>query len=211
METTDGISFARVEYVLSAHTLGQLPGDNLPEIAFAGRSNVGKSSLINRLVNRKSLVKVSAQPGKTRSLNFFIVDSSFYLVDLPGYGYAKVPQEMREQWGRMISRYLDERETLCGVVVIVDSRHSAKAHDLELMDWLRSRGIPFVPVYTKIDKLSGGERRKNAAALDAAFGVLPEDRVLFSSKTGAGRESLINIIAELVSKQSDPLGDQPEQ
>ena len=163
----------------------------MPEIAFAGRSNVGKSSLMNALIKRRNLVKTSAKPGKTQSLNFFLLGGCMYLVDLPGYGYAKVSKKMKAAWQSLITAYLDSRKNLKCVVVIVDLRHGLKIIDLQLVDWLRTKRVPFLLVYTKADKLSANERAKNGAILDAGFGVTSSERVLFSAKTGMGRDSLI--------------------
>lgn len=184
-------SFSDVSFLTSVFDLKQLPPPDMPEIAFAGRSNVGKSSLINKLIKRKSLVKTSAKPGKTQSLNFFLLDNSIYLVDLPGYGYARVSKKMQAAWQSLITGYLDSRRSLKCVVVIVDLRHSLKIFDLQLVDWLRSKGVPFLMVYTKADKLSANERAKNGSILDAGFGVSKSERVLFSAKTGMGRDALI--------------------
>jgi GTP-binding protein len=184
------IAFNNVEFLLSVHTRKQLPEALLPEVAFAGRSNVGKSSLINTLIGRKSLVKVSARPGKTQGLNYFRVDDSFYLVDLPGYGYAKVPKAMQDVWQGLIGSYLENRETLKCVVVIIDIRHEAKSQDGQLLTWLAEKNIPRLPVYTKIDKLSGSLREHHARSLDAGHNIHPQERVLFSAKSGQGREQL---------------------
>ncbi len=197
------IDFGTVEFALGAYALGQLPPPDLPEIAFAGRSNVGKSSLINRLVNRRHLVKVSSQPGKTRGLNFFMVGNALYLVDLPGYGYAKVPMAVRESWRGLISEYLETRKNLCGVVVILDIRHPVKALDLELITWLKGLSLPCLPVYTKLDKLNRGERQRQAALLDAGLTLRPDERILFSSQTGEGREELIAKLTELYQPRPD--------
>ena len=188
------LRFADVRFLTSVFSLQQLPPPEYPEIAFAGRSNVGKSSLINRLVQRKSLVKTSARPGKTQSLNFFSVDDSLYLVDLPGYGYAKVPKKMKDAWQRLISGYLETREILKCVIVIIDLRHALKVIDRQLVDWLRNSGIPYLLVYTKMDKLSANGRQKNAAALDAGLGVSKDQRVLFSAKTGEGRDKILQAL-----------------
>ena len=190
--------FKRAEFVISAFAMGQLPDSGFPEIAFAGRSNVGKSSLINCLLCRKNLVKVSAKPGKTQSLNYFQVDDSFYLVDLPGYGFAKVPQKLKKQWQALITSYLEERATLRCVVVIVDLRHELKALDNDLVQWLRVNQIPVLLVYTKLDKLSRNLAQKQAAQLDRGFGIKAGNRVLFSAKTNAGREELLNRLSELL-------------
>ena len=183
--------FTDVSFLKSVFDLKQLPNPDMPEIAFAGRSNVGKSSLINRLIKRKNLVKTSGKPGKTQSLNFFLLDNSLYLVDLPGYGYAKVSKKMQASWQTLITGYLESRENLKCVIVIIDLRHAMKIVDLQLVDWLRSRGVPFLLVYTKADKLSANQRSKNGAILDAGFGVSTSERILFSAKTGMGRDSLI--------------------
>jgi GTP-binding protein len=188
------LRFADVSFLTSVFALQQLPPPEYPEIAFAGRSNVGKSSLINRLIQRKNLVKTSARPGKTQSLNFFSVDDSLYLVDLPGYGYAKVPKKMKDSWQRLIAGYLETRESLKCVIVIIDLRHALKVIDRQLVDWLRSSGIPHLLIYTKIDKLSANGRQKNAAALDAGLGVSKDQRVLFSAKTGEGRKKILQVL-----------------
>ena len=186
------LDFSQVDFLISAHALKQLPEPNLPEIAFAGRSNVGKSSLINKLVNRKKLVKVSARPGKTQALNYFTVKEDLYLVDLPGYGYAKVPKKVKGLWYTLIADYVETRESLCCVVVILDIRHPLKTLDRELVTWLKDVEVGFLPVYTKIDKLPRGKRQKHAMSLDAALGIGSGERVLFSSKTGEGKEELIS-------------------
>ena len=184
-------NFTDVSFLTSVFDLKQLPDPDIPEIAFSGRSNVGKSSLINRLIKRKNLVKTSAKPGKTQSLNFFLLDNSVYLVDLPGYGYARVSKKTKDSWQTLITGYLETRENLKCVIVIVDLRHAIKIVDLQLVDWLRSNSVPFLLVYTKADKLSANQRIKNGAILDAGFGVLAFERLLFSAKTGMGRDALI--------------------
>ncbi len=184
------INFTQVKFLDSVYSLKQLPEPIYPEVAFAGRSNVGKSSLINTLVGRKNLVKTSSKPGKTQSLNFFEVDGELFLVDLPGYGFARVSQNIRAAWQQLITNYLESRETLICVVVIIDLRHELKRQDRELIDWLKFNNLVSLPVYTKADKLSKNKQFKNAAALDAALTIRPEERLLFSSKTGQGREEL---------------------
>lgn len=186
------LSFTDTHFVKSVYNISDIPEEQFPEIAFAGRSNVGKSSLINKMINRRNLVKVSSQPGKTRCLNFFQEKQDLYLVDLPGYGYAKVSRQMKDDWKGLITSYLLNRTVLRCVVVIVDIRHELKAQDLELVTWLRSEQIPFLLVYTKVDKLSKNKRPKQASSLDAGFGVSKDERVLFSAKTGEGTENLIS-------------------
>jgi len=192
MET---INFNQIKFLDAVHSLRQLPAPVYPEIAFAGRSNVGKSSLINTLVGRKNLVKTSAKPGKTQSLNFFEVEGGLYLVDLPGYGFARVSHKIRTSWGQLITGYLSARETLACVVVIIDLRHELKTQDRELIDWLKYNNLTCLPVYSKADKLSNNKQLKHAMALDAALTIQPAQRLLFSSKTGKGGGELRNRLA----------------
>ena len=198
MPITSKANYSKAVFLKSVYRIGQLPDLGVPEIAFAGRSNVGKSSLINRLLNRKKLVKISSQPGKTQSINFYLVDEVLGLVDLPGYGYAKVSKEMRARWQTLITGYLEKRHELQVVVVIIDCRHPLKSQDRELIAWLRSRGIPFLPVYTKADKLSGNKRRQQALGLDASLDIDTDSSILFSAKTGYGRDKLIEALDRLV-------------
>ncbi len=184
------MDLSRVEFMLSVHSLRQLPDPEMPEIAFAGRSNVGKSSLMNRLLGRSKLVKTSARPGKTQALNFFQVGEHCRLVDLPGYGYARVPKGMKNRWQTLITSYLERRSVLACVVVIIDIRHEARQLDSQLLDWLRQRGIPFVAVYTKTDKVSGSVLEKNARRLDVGHRLAASQRVLFSAVTGRGKSEL---------------------
>ncbi len=189
------IDFNQVSFLDSVYAMRKLPEADYPEIAFAGRSNVGKSSLINRLVRRKNLVKTSSKPGKTQSLNYFSVADTLYLVDLPGYGFARVSRSVQQSWERLITSYLTERESLACVVVIIDLRHELKAMDRELIDWLTQQGRELLPVYTKADKLSKNKQVKHAAALDAALNIRSSQRVLFSAKTGQGCKELRNRLA----------------
>jgi GTP-binding protein len=197
------MNFRKVEFLLSAYTPEQLPPPVYSDIAFAGRSNVGKSSLINRLVDRTSLVKTSSKPGKTQSLNYFLVDNRLYLVDLPGYGFARVSRQTRQSWQGLVSDYVTTRATLVCVVVIIDLRHELKDLDRELIDWLRHLGKPFLPVYTKADKLSRNAQWKNAAALDAGLTITAADRVLFSATTGLGCDDLRQRLAAFVPTTND--------
>ena len=195
------IDFTKVAFVDSVYDLRKLPEQLIPEIAFAGRSNVGKSSLINTLVNRKNLVKTSSKPGKTESLNFFKVEDGLYLVDLPGYGFAKKNQQTRDAWLDLISGYIISRTALACVVVIIDLRHELKQLDREMIDWLAANGKAFLIVYTKADKLSNNEQAKQAAALDAALNIRPAERLLFSSQTRQGCEELRKRLAEVAGKE----------
>jgi len=181
----------RSSFVKSVFSLAELPLEGWPEIAFAGRSNVGKSSLMNCLLNRRKLVKVSGRPGCTRCLNYFNVDDHLYFVDLPGYGFARVPAKMKKQWQELIGGYLESRVELHAVVLIVDIRHEAKASDRQMLDWLKLQAIPFVVAYTKADKLSANKRARNAAILDAGLGIAGRERVVFSAANGLGRDELL--------------------
>ena len=167
----------------------EFPRFRLPEIAFAGRSNVGKSSLINTLLTRKRLVAVSSTPGKTRAIDFFRVNDTFRFVDLPGYGYAKVPKTVQDAWKKLIDAYLVDRETLVSVVWILDIRRELSELDRVLYDWLCSYSIPYIPVCTKADKVSLGERAKRKEALRKSLDQ-DADPVLFSAKTGLGKDVL---------------------
>ncbi|MCB2182016.1 MAG: ribosome biogenesis GTP-binding protein YihA/YsxC [Desulfobulbaceae bacterium] len=184
----------QAQFIKSVFKTSQLPEPEFPEFAFAGRSNVGKSSLINKLLNRRNLVKISSRPGKTQSLNFFLVNEDVYLVDLPGYGFAKVPRKVQNDWKGLISSYILNRQTLKCVVVIVDIRHGVKDQDLELVTWLKNENIPLLIVYTKQDKLTANKKRQQASILDAGFGISKTDRVLFSAKTGDGKDNLISML-----------------
>lgn len=189
------MNFSKVSFLESVFSHKSLPDPDLPEIAFAGRSNVGKSSLINCLVSRRNLVKTSARPGKTQSLNFFLVDDQLRLVDLPGYGFARVSHETRSSWQNLVAGYLEQRANLACVVVIIDLRHELKEQDRAMVDWLRHVGRDLIVVYTKADKLSGNEQARNAAALDAALRLAASERLLFSAKTGMGCDKLQSVLA----------------
>ena len=186
------------EFVTSAVKPPQYPPEGIPEIAFAGRSNVGKSSLINTLVNRRRLVKTSSRPGRTQLINFFIVNQSFHLVDLPGYGYAKVPESVRRQWGPMIERYLTTRNTLRGVVLILDIRRIPREEELNFIDWLALHGRPCVLVCTKTDKLSKNKRKQQVANIADALGRPADELLLFSAKTRLGKELVWSALETLL-------------
>ena len=163
------------EFILSASSPWQFPPPTLPEIAFAGRSNVGKSTLINSLLNRKKLVKTSSTPGKTQLINFFNINDKFHFVDLPGYGFAKVPENVRKQWQRLIESYLQERESLRNVVLIVDSRHGPTKQDRQLKEWLDYYERPVLIVASKVDKLKRGQIQKHLKIIrqDLALDTTP--------------------------------------
>lgn len=186
-----------VEFVTSAVRPSQFPAAELPEFAFAGRSNVGKSSLINTLVNRKKLVKTSSTPGKTRLINFFRVNDALMFVDLPGYGYARVSEDERRTWRPMIEQYLSARENLKAVVVILDIRRTAGAEDAQLLGWLDRHEIPAVLVVTKADKLSKTAQKKQLQIIADTLPADPADLLVFSTKSRQGWDALWNAIVSL--------------
>ncbi|MGD9353610.1 MAG: ribosome biogenesis GTP-binding protein YihA/YsxC [Desulfobacterales bacterium] len=178
------------EFIKSAVKASHYPPARLPEIVFAGRSNVGKSSLINSLVNRKRLAKTSSTPGRTQLINFFEINAEFVFVDIPGFGYAKVPVAIRRSWAPMIETYLTTRRTLKGLVLILDSRRTPGPEELALVGWLNRHQIATVMALTKIDKLSRSRQLVCSRSTAAALAVPQGDIVLFSAKTRQGREEL---------------------
>jgi GTP-binding protein len=178
------------EFVTSAVKPEQYPPPEHPEVAFAGRSNVGKSSLINKLIRRRRLVKTSSTPGRTQLINFFIINDNLMMVDLPGYGYAKVPAAVRKKWGPMVETYLSQRDTLKAVVVLMDLRRTPGVEEFSLIDWLRHYGIAAIPVLTKCDKLSKTKQKKQLDIAARTLSLPEEQLTLFSAKTGTGRDAL---------------------
>ncbi len=191
------MNWQNVEFTSSYGKASQLPQGNLPEIAFAGRSNVGKSSLLNRLVQRKRIARVSSVPGKTATINFFTVDNTLHLVDLPGYGYAQVSKTEKERWGKLMDGYFSQERPLALVVQLLDMRHLPTAQDIEMIDFLVEAEIPFLPVLTKADKLSNTQRSERLAAL---LQELPYDfnPLPVSSQTGEGIEELRSILEDVL-------------
>ena len=193
------MKFHSAEFVMSVGFVRQLPRDGMAEIAFAGRSNVGKSSLVNRLFNRKNLAKTSNTPGKTRTLNFYAVNRRYYFVDLPGYGYAKRSQRERQAWGKLIENYVRDRPSLKGFVQLIDARHDPSREDLQMIDWLLNGEKPFLVVATKADKLSGNKLRnrldqtRRILAFHGNFDLLP-----FSATTGRGKDAVWHWIGEVL-------------
>lgn len=191
------------EFIISAVKREQYPIDNRVEVAFVGRSNVGKSSIINALTNRRKLAKVSQTPGKTRLINFFLINNDFYLVDLPGYGYAKVSKKEKESWGKTIETYLSGREELKRVILLVDSRHKPTGDDILMYDWIKHYGYDVIVVATKSDKLSNNELGKSKKIIKETLNLAEEDKLYyFSSLNKKGKDELIdNLFGDLASEE----------
>ena len=190
------------EFVKSAFEEAHWPRTSLPEIAFLGRSNVGKSSLINSLLGVRGLARTSSTPGRTQALNFFLINQRFHFVDLPGYGFARVPRKIRESWGEIVTNYLAKRDSLMLSIQIVDSRHEPTKLDLQLRAWLQHQAKPFLTVATKSDKLSQNELRKN---LERAERVLGSGTLIaYSAVTGRGRDQIWRAIDEALSVPQIP-------
>ncbi len=186
------------EFVTSAVKPSQYPPAVLPEIAFGGRSNVGKSSLINTLVNRKRLVKTSSTPGRTQLINFFNINERFSFVDIPGYGYAKVPASVKKKWGPMIETYITTRKTLKGVVLIMDIRRTPGPEEMNMLDWLNHYGIPSVPVLTKSDKLSKTRQQKQLKEISNTLSADKDNFILFSAKSRQGKDEVWDAVKQLI-------------
>lgn len=186
------------EFVTSAVKPEQYPPADLPEIAFAGRSNVGKSSLINTLVNRKRLVKTSSTPGRTQLINFFKVNQALYFTDLPGFGFAKAPIAVRKKWGPMVERYIAARTNLTGVVVLMDIRREPGEKEKDLLDWLEHYRIAYIPVVTKCDKVTKNKQFGRLATIAKELNLATDDLILFSAKTRQGLPDLWNSISNLI-------------
>jgi GTP-binding protein len=183
-------------FVISAVKPTQYPPPDYPEVAFAGRSNVGKSSLINTLVNRKRLVKTSATPGRTQLINFFRVNNRLSLVDLPGYGYAKVPPAVKKKWGPMVETYLSGRSGLAAVVLLMDVRRTPREEEFRMIDWLAHYRIAMIPVLTKADKLSKIKQKKQLQAIARSLYISDGELILFSAKNRLGKDALWRRIAQ---------------
>lgn len=187
------IKKAELEAVAVAES--QYPKSETPEIAFAGRSNVGKSSMINKLVNRKALARTSSTPGKTRTINFYNINDELRLVDLPGYGYAKVSKEEKKKWGDMIENYLHNREQLRLVVLVVDLRHEPTANDKMMLEWIKANGQRFAVIATKSDKLTKNELNKNIPMAKKALQLETDDIFIpFSSESGEGKDKILALL-----------------
>lgn len=195
------VNFNKVEFIRSAASPKDFLRDGLPQLAFAGRSNVGKSSVINRLVNRKNFARVGASPGKTSQINYFLVDGAAYLVDLPGYGYAKVSKAERDRWGRLMEAYFASGLVTAGVQ-IVDARHKPTADDVTMVNWFYDAGCPLVVAANKLDKLKKSEIGPNLEAVRQTLGLREGDRLIaFSAEKGDGKEELAAWLASAIENE----------
>ncbi|NFI09567.1 YihA family ribosome biogenesis GTP-binding protein [Clostridium botulinum] len=185
----------KAEFVISAVKKTQYPQDGRPEVAFVGRSNVGKSTLINTLTNRRKLVKVSSTPGKTRLINFFVINDNMYFVDLPGYGYAKVSKKEKENWGYIMEQYLVERDQLKKIVLLVDSRHKPTSDDINMYNWIKHYNYEVLVVGTKLDKLKRNDINKNKKIIRDTLKMDKDDKILLiSSLSKEGKEEVLEQI-----------------
>ena len=177
----------------------KIPQNQMPEIAFAGKSNVGKSSLINGLVNRKALARTSSQPGKTQTINFYNVNQECYFVDLPGYGYASVSKEVKAKWGKMIENYLHTSQVLKAVFLLIDIRHEPSGNDINMYEWILANGYEPIIIATKLDKIKRSQIQKHIKMLRVGLNVVPGTKILpFSAQTKQGKEEILAVIDELV-------------
>jgi len=194
-----GLNVNKAEFIKSAASTQQFIRSSIPAIAFAGKSNVGKSSVINRMLNRKNFARVGAQPGKTIHVNYFFIDGKLYFVDLPGYGYAKVSQSEKERWGKLMESFFAEPDLMDLGVMIVDARHKPTADDVTMAEWFKSSGCPMVVVANKLDKLKKSEIEPNMALIRETL-TLPDEvpLILFSAEKGQGRELLLAEIMKVL-------------
>lgn len=191
------------------HVTSRPPENTLPEIAFAGKSNVGKSSLINGLMNRKSFARISATPGKTQTINFYNINKELYLVDLPGYGYAKVSEKEKQKWGKMIERYLHSSKRLKAVFLLIDIRHDPSANDKQMYDWILSQGYHPIIIATKLDKLKRSQVPKHVKAVRQGLGLEPGAALIpFSAVTKQGRDEIWELAEELCGLREDLEGEE---
>lgn len=211
-ETTDMV-IKSVQLETVCGITSKLPDNILPEIAFAGKSNVGKSSLINGIMNRKSLARTSSQPGKTQTINFYNVNEVFYLVDLPGYGYAKANQEVKAQWGKMIERYLHSSKQLKAVFLLIDIRHDPSANDKQMYQWMRHYGFDPIIIATKLDKINRSQIQKQLKAIRVGLEAQKDTIIIpYSSLSKRGREEIYDLLDSILSEDGGvkACGDNPE-
>ncbi|WP_017472743.1 ribosome biogenesis GTP-binding protein YihA/YsxC [Amphibacillus jilinensis] len=187
------------DITISAVTPKQYPPEGLPEIALAGRSNVGKSSFINKLINRKALARTSSKPGKTQTLNFYLINEFFHFVDVPGYGYAKVSKTEREAWGKMMETYFTERENLQATVLVIDIRHQPTNDDVAMYDFLKHHQIPVLVIATKVDKIKKGQVAKHVKRVKETLALESGDQIIpFSAETAQGKEEAWRVITSFL-------------
>ncbi|RXI98447.1 YihA family ribosome biogenesis GTP-binding protein [Anaerobacillus alkaliphilus] len=195
------------DIVISAVKPEQYPATGYPEVALAGRSNVGKSSFINKMINRKNLARTSSRPGKTQTLNFYVINEMMYFVDVPGYGFAKVSKSERDAWGRMIETYITNRDTLKAVIQLIDIRHEPTKDDISMYEWLKHFEIPVIIIATKADKIPKGKWQKHEKVIKEKLNKDPNDPiVVFSSETGYGKEKAWSTMESYLfgSKKNEP-------
>ena len=192
------MNVTKAEMIITAGLSSQFPVHDMPEIAFAGKSNVGKSSLLNAMLNRKALARTSSQPGKKQTINFYNVQDTYMFVDLPGYGYAKVSKTDRERWGKLIEGYLEKREQLKKIILLIDIRHEVGNNDKMMYDWIKHYHNEVIVVATKMDKIKRSQVQKHLSMIRKGLNLMPEDKLVgFSSETKQGKEELWKIIEEI--------------
>ena len=198
------MNVTKAEMIITAGFSSQFPEHEMPEIAFAGKSNVGKSSLLNAMLNRRALARTSSQPGKTQTINFYSVQDTFMFVDLPGYGYAKVSKMDRERWGKLIEGYLEKRPQLKKIVLLIDIRHEVGNNDKMMYDWIKHYHSEVVVVATKMDKIKRSQVQKHLSIIRKGLNLMPEDKLIaFSAETKQGKEELWKCIEEVVNISED--------
>lgn len=189
----------KAEIVISAVSKSQYPTQHIPEIALAGRSNVGKSSFINRLINRRQLVRTSSKPGKTRTINFYNINDRFLFVDVPGYGYAKVSKKERAKWGEMMDEYFGTREQLSAVILVIDSRHKPTNDDVNMYEFITYLNLPVIIVATKVDKLKRQQKQRNLKTIEKTLQIEQDDPIIFfSAETGEGKDEVWRYLYEYI-------------
>ncbi len=196
------MNLQKAEFVTSIADLGRLPTDGLPQIVFSGKSNVGKSSVINRVLNRKNFARVGESPGKTTHINFFRIDQRAYFVDLPGYGYAKVSKAEKERWGKLMEQYFAVPERIDLGILIVDARHKPTANDVTMSEYFQNAGRPFLVVANKLDKLKKSELEPNMAQIRSTLALSEDTRLIpFSAEKGTGRDALVKAIMDVCDER----------
>ncbi len=196
------MNLQKAEFVTSIADLGRLPTDGLPQIVFSGKSNVGKSSVINRVLNRKNFARVGESPGKTTHINFFRIDQRAYFVDLPGYGYAKVSKAEKERWGKLMEQYFAVPERIALGILIVDARHKPTANDVTMSEYFQNAGRPFLVVANKLDKLKKSELEPNMAQIRSTLALSEDTRLIpFSAEKGTGRDALVKAIMDVCDER----------